>query len=521
MKSFINKNSRFWSSFPPRDSAEKILIEEPSISMISHLNAIFAIIINQGRGLVPVWLDSHNLNMDLIRSYIPTASHTKAAKLSFFKKCKILTIGLWKFIKMVLTSDILGFSYDGVKYGDIAYDSYLSYKQVATIRKIDHYMLGIILKIIKRHDQVVETLKRDNYRAVMVSHQIGINLGVLLRAALRHGYDGYLRAGHHFATLQRFERPDEVYNYEYSPTPEDVDTILDTLGSDFGVCLDAVFDIQVSGKGTKDAIYAFSSENKYYTDRAEFIKDFALAPKKKNIFVMLHAFNDHPHSHFRWMLFKDYYDWFLNTLAFAKNFKEVNWIFKQHPSIRFYNTLDVSFDNLFKDLPENIVFIDENNQIDTRSLVLCADAVITCLGSAGVELPAMGSIPSVVAGDTFYSNLGFAIEPQTKEEYFKVLSTLPEEGKLTPDQQKRAQAAYMHINFFSRVSISCCPVLSLSQERNKNTSTWYYQAVSDLYDSKEKIIKSEISTYINEISQLGFKRLNGLKDYSKLIDSHI
>ena len=46
---------------------------------------------------------------------------------------------------------------------------------------------------------------------------------------------------------------------------------------------------------------------------------------------MLHAFNDQPHSHFKNMIFKDYGDWFLRTLDFAKEHDNVNYIFKQHP----------------------------------------------------------------------------------------------------------------------------------------------------------------------------------------------
>ena len=138
---------------------------------------------------------------------------------------------------------------------------------------------------------------------------------------------------------------------------------------------------------------------------------------------MLHAFTDYPHSHFKWMVFKDYYDWFISTLDFAKQNRKVNWIFKQHPSIKDYPTKDVSFDLLFSDVPDNIVYISENKQIDTRSLNYCADLVITCIGSAGFELPAMAGIPSVTAGDNFYTDLGFAIESKTKAEYFSILGT--------------------------------------------------------------------------------------------------
>jgi len=80
------------------------------------------------------------------------------------------------------------------------------------------------------------------------------------------------------------------------------------------------------------------------------------------------------------MIFKDYYDWFVETLKFAKRNDTVNWIFKQHPSMKMYPVKNVSYDKLFSDAPKNVIYISEKTQIDIRCLVNLADVVITCLG---------------------------------------------------------------------------------------------------------------------------------------------
>jgi hypothetical protein len=296
----------------------------------------------------------------------------------------------------------------------------------------------------------------------------------------------------------------------YKPFSKDVDNILIDLGLSINKIYESVLNKQVSGKGSKDAIYAFSSSNRYYKNRSSFVKDFKIDPKRKNVFVMLHAFNDHPHSHFRWMIFKDYYDWFIQTLEFTKNDKTVNWIFKQHPSIRFYPTKDVSFQSLFSKAPQNVIYLDEKTQIDTRSLKYCADLVVTCLGSAGVELPAMAGIPSVTAGDNFYANLGFAMEPRTKDEYFNILANAKHIKRLTHKQQMRARATYIYINKFSRVNVTACPITTLREEKDAGQNDWYWKKVIDLYNRKEEIIKDEISHYIKMVSQDDFKRLKSL-----------
>ncbi len=510
MKTFIQKNREFWSNFSAQDTTQKILIEEPSIPMIINANAIFSVILNQAKSLTPVGL---SWDLELLKSYTLTAETISISELSWLDRKKILLVAIWKFIMAYITKDILSFSYDGVKYGDIVYDTYLSQEKVGTIRNINKKILFLIYRCIRRHEAIRKTLSKDNFKAVLVSHQIGISSGVMLRTAIRYGYNGYLRAGHYQSTLQCFERLDEVYDYEYKPFPADIDKIIAKLGPDFDKRYNLAFNKQLSGKGSKDALYAFSQDNKYYTDRDSFTSDFGLDPMKKNVFVMLHALNDHPHSHFRWMIFKDYYDWFIETLKFAKKNDEVNWIFKQHPSIKFYHTKDVSFDSLFSDCPKNVIYINENKQVDTRSLLCCADLIITCTGSAGFELPAMGRIPSVTAGDNFYTGLGFTLEPKTKEKYFEILNNAQNIERLTPEQQKRAQAAYMHIYEFSRVNISACSIASLDEEKSRDQQSWYWNKVIESHEIHKDIIKWQICTYIREVTKPTFKRLNGLQNY--------
>jgi len=515
-KKFIQCNRDFWSNFSAKSNGHKILIEKPSIPEINHVNAVFTVILNQAKSFNPTWLYSDECPIELLKSYVPIAKYTKNPKicLGIFR---IIMISIRKFLVMYKTKDILSLSYDGVKYGDIVYDTYLAHGKVATIQKIDLKILYIIYICIKRHEQFKIILQNGEFDAVLVSHQVNIHSGVLLRTALRYGYKGYLRIGGQKSTLQCCEKLDEVYDYPYKPSPENIDTVITKLGSKFDFAYESIFNEHISGKLNKDALNAFSEDNLYYRDRNSFNQDYGLNSDKKNVFIMLHAFTDFPHSHFRWMIFKDYYDWFVNTLEFAKKDGNVNWIFKQHPSIKNYPTKDVSFDLLFSDVPPNIVYISEKKQIDTRSLNYCADLVVTCLGSAGFELPAMAGIPSVTAGDNFYADIGFTIEPKTKNEYFSILSNAHNIEHLTPEQQKRAQAAYIYIHSLSTVNVSAYPIQSLEKENCSNAHGWNWEEVCDTYRLKEEIIKSKLNAYIAEIAKPDFKRLNSMEYFFKSI----
>ena len=513
IKDFIQRNCDFGANFPARHSTQKILIEEPLNPAITHANALFTIVLNQSKSLVPVWLYSPNYDISYMKSYVPIAEYTKIPKLSYFSRLRIVLIAVWKFAIICITRNVLSFSYDGVKYGDLVYDTYLVSKQSATMKRIDLYVLFFMYICITRHVNIYRILKSDTFEAVMVSHIVGISSGVILRTALRHGYKGYVRAGHHRAILRRLEKLDEVYDFTHKPFPEDVDTIITKLGLEFDKAYESILDKQVSGTLSEDSRYVFSVSKDVGRDRDSFLRSYGLDPGKRNVFIMLHAFNDWPHSNFRRLIFKDYYNWFRETLRFALKNDQSNWIFKQHPLVKFYATKDVLWDSLFANCPRNVIYINENDQIDTRSLSHYADVIITCVGSAGFQLPSIAGIPSVIAGDSFYTGLGFTLEPKTTKQYFELLRNAHEIERLTPEQQKSAQAAYMHIYQFARVDMSACPLLSLEEDKDSNQYKWYWQKVYELYNTEEKTILNEMRDCITQVSRSEFKRLNSLESY--------
>ncbi|MDP2946525.1 MAG: hypothetical protein Q8N88_00275, partial [Nanoarchaeota archaeon] len=507
---FIKQNRKFRSKFTIKDSCLKLLIEEPGWAMLLHTNAIFAMIINQAKGYVPVWLCGANCQEhQLLRSYFPNLEIITTKKKWLLKKIYAVIISFLKFVKIIFFKDILEFRYDGVQYGDIVYDTYLSENKVATIKKIDLKIFKIISKCIFRHIKIKNILQSGNYAGILTSHQQGISGGVMLRSALRYGYQGYLHTGHHQATLMYFKNLKEAKaNCPHKPLQFDIHQIIKQLGPRLNEVFLEIFNNEVAGKGSIDGPNAFLGNNKYYTNRTIFNKDFKLDTDRKNVFVMLHAFNDHPHTTFNWMIFKDYYDWFIKTLEFAKKNSKVNWIFKQHPSIKDYPAEDVDFEKLFSGCPDNIVYIDESKQIDTRSLIHCADLIVTCLGSAGFELPAMGAIPSVTAGDNPYSSLGFAIEPKTKKEYFGVLDRVDKIKKLSAENQNIAKAVYIYIYKISRVNLTACPLLSTSQLKDKTINDWYWDKVFNQYSAREDVVIKELNRYIEIIKKPGFEKLN-------------
>ena len=507
---FVELNRQFWVHFVPKGGIAKVLVEEPEIPYIIHINGIFTLILNQAKKYQPVWLQSSHNHKALLNSYVPSSEITRLTRLSIFTWFRLCILSLRQYRRWKHPGDILNFEYDRVKYGDLIFDEYLLKEKVATIAKLNWRILLYLLQCLLRHEHILALLRSSNFRAVLVSHQVGIKSGVMLRVALRYGYEGYLRAGQYKSSFQRFTSLDQVYDYEYKPFPKDITRLNNALGNDFNITYKSIKSRQTQGNGGNDSSTAYSKLSKLYKDKQSFDEDYSLDTKKNNIFVMLHSFNDYPHSHFKWMIFQDFYHWFKKTLKFAREDDSVNWIFKQHPSIRFYPTKDVDYDQEFSDLPPHIRYLDENKPLNTLSLTKCADVVITCIGSAGFELPALSGTPSIIAGDTFYSGLGFAYEPNNETEYFNLLKHIASIPKLTPSLQKIAQAAYMYIYEFSTVPISAAPSLTVVEQNDPYLEEWYWGKVMESYSSKSELIYQEIMSYISRVSDRQFKRLESI-----------
>lgn len=508
LNDFIKKNREFWKENINENCDKKLLIEEAELPCIIHDLAIQSILLNKAKAYQPIWYPNPKVPLEILQSYIPNAQCAKMQKLNFFEDIIVFINSILQFLKIIINRKILSVKFDGVTYGDIVYDVYLAQEQVGTIKKIDWKIYDLIRKCVKRHILITKILKNNNISGVLVSHRIGIVAGVMLRAALRYGCEVYSVAGMHRATLYKSKGLEEMIEYEYAPRNADIDNIVALPNQDFEKSYEFVRNFHMYGNCSMDAKFAYSDDNNFYDDRQVFATDFKLDSDKKNIFVMLHAFTDYPHTHFKWMLFKDYGDWFLKTLEYAKKDKSVNWIFKQHPADHFYPTKDIDYDSLFSNVPDNIIFMDYKNKLDTRSLIHVADAVITCLGSAGFELPALGAVPSITAGDNFYNDLGFSKAPTTKKEYYNILSNLKDIRKLSMEESKRAQAAYMFIYYFCTVDFNSLPILTMDEHHKPNMDEWYWDKVLECYTKNKEIILKQMSEYSKEISKENFKALH-------------
>ncbi len=145
-------------------------------------------------------------------------------------------------------------------------------------------------------------------------------------------------------------------------------------------------------------------------------------------------------------LFKDYQDWFLETVKEACKNNNVQWFIKIHPSniVKLGKNKDFSEVKVIRKyldkLPNNIKFIYPNDGISTNSLFSISDFCVTVSGTVGIEASIQG-VTTITGGNFRYDNLGFTIDSQTKEEYLNKLSNIE---KLSPINDEQIEIAYRY-----------------------------------------------------------------------------
>ncbi|RKX25229.1 MAG: hypothetical protein DRP47_10105 [Candidatus Zixiibacteriota bacterium] len=511
---FIEANKQLWSKLSTSDCSNGLLVVEAKRHpVISHANAVLACIIKEAKGLNIGWIDTGDKQVqERLASYDSDSRTVSLTNLTWLDSLFIILKFVFSSIRVLLTRDVRGFHLDGIPFGDILYDSYLARFKVATIRNVNKGVITTLFILIRNYYRFKRTLQDCGASAVLVSHQVGLSSGVLMRTALGLGVPVYLRtAGNNKVALNLFNSLSEIYQYPYRPRSVDMQ-LLSSLGENrLNKDFQDLMASRVLGLGDEDVGRAYNRRKKVYHSKSEFAKEFNVSEAKPFVFVMLHAFNDHPHSHFGKMLFRDYYDWFVQTLDFAKTKPDINWVFKEHPTTAFYPTHDISLPDHFIKCPNHIVFLGVNSSFNSQSLLYLADVVVTVLGTAGIEFAALGGIPSILTGATSYSGFGFAIEPKTKAEYFGILDNITGINRLTQQQQDTARKCFLYIQRYSYVPFSFSPLLTLEETKESKLDSYYWKRVTESYKENSDVCLAEFEKYVQCIRRENFSRLNRLQ----------
>ncbi|GAH46311.1 unnamed protein product, partial [marine sediment metagenome] len=327
---------------------------------------------------------------------------------------------------------VLAFKLDGILIGDLIYDSYLSYgyATMPSIDKINRYELFNVMQSIFYNRRVIKHIvKHYDIETCLVAHTVGTAGGVFSRYLVSNNIEVWER----YSTLKKHRSIKTLYYSAARPDMKYVKFMQNRLGYFIPLAEKHLNNRLKNRSSDWGAQLPYLRDKRVFYNRQEFSKNFGLSPSKKNIFVMLHAFNDFPNS-FGFTIYRDYYEWFKTVLNIAQEVDSVNWIFKEHPGAKYYPTKDLDLELIFSKINvSNIRFLNKDANFNTSSLRYVADAICTCIGTAGLEYSAFG-VPCILSGKTWYSGFGFTVEPRTDVEFKKILKNIDKLPRLNNEQ---------------------------------------------------------------------------------------
>lgn len=512
---FVEVNKVFWERFKEPETDNLLLVETADHPVINRSNAVTAKMVAKAKNLRIAWIKYNFTNEQLMKSYSENSIFLGFRRFSVFFRIRLMLISIYYYLGYVLFMDrVHSFKYKEVPYGDFIYDGYLAVYSMATLHHFDVRIAMVFYIVLLRDEQARELLGKYNIKAVLVAHYMGMITGILSRVAMQREVPVYWKGGgHEIFSLSVFKNLGQIYDYPIKPSMEEINL----LAAEYKEIIEEDFK-KIMEQADRDYYGPFTVAYNNTLDsditKAGFLKDMGLK-NKPIIFIMLHAFNDYPRSHFKSMLFKDYYDWFIETYRFALKDKTKNWIFKEHPANELYPTKDIDLDKVFAKFPEHVRFISHKSKITASAVLNVADLIVTCLGTAGVEMPALRGIPSIIAGDTFFSGFGFAIEPGSIEAYFEALKNFSPKI-LTPEQRLRAKCCYLYIQKYTSLPFAAGPEFTYEESKRQDClKTIYPGRILESYRKNADLIYKQFTSYTEEIKKPNFKRLVSIAIGSK------
>lgn len=451
-KDFINENKKIWKN--PEYKEIGILVEGFLYSPTS--------VIEKARIAKAIEDKIHMKSLVLLRGFRKKSNNVYEIYHSFF----IYSFLMWwaQYFNIVLLlkvllktinvygkyptgKDILSLEYNDIIIGDLLYDTLIRFNPGSySIKKLNfknHFRH--IFRTLYSAELYNNLFKKYNIKAVVTSHNVYAEYGILTRLASKYGADVYLKD---MDVFKHYDGTIPINEHFLKIKSTDLISALKSpeILEDAEKYLQSRFD---GNNGQIDVQNAYKNKTTYA--KAQLLDLYGLENKNnKNIFIMAHAFSDAPHVG-EGLLFDDYYHWLEETLVLISGIKGINVFVKPHPSSYMWNESGV-VENMVQRLKIDDIYILPKD-FNTNSIKDIGDAVLTAQGTAGLEFSCFG-IPAITIGKGYYSGFSIAIEPETVDEYAKVIQNLSNIEKLSAEIIKKAKVVlYLSMQHLVRSQI--------------------------------------------------------------------
>jgi hypothetical protein len=465
---FILSNKKQWQTTSREKERPRVLIEGiityPKYLVMNLIIGRYLMNILGSKGTMLLKEPDNDIE-NLARSY-GIDSFIYLEKPGFATRIKNIWQSVRIFSGMDGIDDLLRLKYKGISLGKIVYDDCL--------RKTGNGTFGekswIFLKGIKEALDIYESMENEgSYQFIEYFVQTEMQFlpsGIICQWALTKGIKIYVRGGApDIFTLRLYEDINQAYLNIHRPD-SDLFKYIKTTFLDMAIKEGKSFiESRISGKprigDLDDAFKAYDDSQKVLT-RREMCDRYGWDESKPIAGVFSNMLTDGVFTN-EWSLYRDNLLWLRETIKIAANIKDVNWIIKAHPSDEKNDVKGGILKEYHKyaSKSSNIIMLPEN--IGSKTLVQIIDCAITAHGNVCIEYSVLGK-PSIIGGQALYSGFGFALEPETVDEYEQYLRDIRHMATIEDDKIVNASIfAYIHL-CLSRVKCSLLPNFRLLED---------------------------------------------------------
>jgi len=355
----------------------------------------------------------------------------------------------WRLARTLTPDEIAAYEIDGVAIGEHTRAGAIRFFARTSLDREPHgeaVLRRYFAAALITHLAIARVLSQHEYVSATFNHGIYIPQGIVSAVARRRGVRvaawavAYRKRSFifsHHDTYHHALMDEPVANWENLPWDRDIESeLLEYLKSRWTGAEDWI----TFAKAPETALDAISRETGI---------DFS----KPSIGLLTNVMWD-AQLHYPQNAFADMWDWLVTTIRHFEQRPELQLIIRVHPAelrghIQSRQPIADEIRRELGALPKNIVLIPPESKVSTYAVMTQCDSVLIYGTKTGVELTSLG-VPVIVAGEAWIRNKGITIDARSRDDYLRLLRTLPLGRRMDEATVQRAKKYAYHF-FFRRM----------------------------------------------------------------------
>jgi len=423
-------------------------------------------------------------------------------RLYFFLK----SIKIFSYIKSI--KSLIKYKIKKIEIGKSTYEQFIRFSQQPYKNDINKHLYKNLMDALIYNNQAKKIFNKDNIKYYIQSETQYIPHRIFFQNALLNNIQIFSRSGVNDISIKKYETfqdrninrlklSKKLFHNFYNKKKYEILKKINPLirkkfkEKKFGLEVYQLFENKISK----------CSE---FRSKKEICDYFGWLEEKPIVIILAHNLTDGNFIN-QWNLFLDDEEWIVETIKKIKLINNVNWIIKPHPSENLIKNESKKIEFILKKLckHERHIKIFPSNYNLNNSVKFMSSA-ITAHGSAGYEYPSLG-VPTIVTGDSFYTNLGFTIEPKTKDEYFKVLNQLSKPRALNKVKINKARIFWYLYNILTKVNVPIIPFFDITAEYNKKR---FWKKTLTILKSNKNLLGNFFTSFDNQLKNNNLDLVN-------------